>query len=102
LNQIPQFTTAVDGLDIHFLHVRSPHPGALRKFIPGINETYASFAARTTPPCRLFPADDKSATTRQLCADAPVLCGLLAERRIGIAAEARIHVQRWRRISIRP
>ena len=28
LNQIPQFTTAVDGLDIHFLHVRSPHPGA--------------------------------------------------------------------------
>jgi pimeloyl-ACP methyl ester carboxylesterase len=29
LNQIPQFTTAIDGLDIHFLHVRSPHPGAV-------------------------------------------------------------------------
>ena len=29
LNQIPQFTTAVDGLDIHFLHVRSPHPRAV-------------------------------------------------------------------------
>jgi len=29
LNQIPQFTTASDGLDIHFLHVRSPHPGAV-------------------------------------------------------------------------
>lgn len=29
LNQIPQFTTALDGLDIHFLHVRSPHPGAV-------------------------------------------------------------------------
>jgi epoxide hydrolase len=28
LNQIPQFTTTIDGLDIHFLHVRSPHPGA--------------------------------------------------------------------------
>jgi pimeloyl-ACP methyl ester carboxylesterase len=28
LNQFPQFITAIDGLDIHFLHVRSPHPGA--------------------------------------------------------------------------
>ena len=29
LNALPQFVTEVDGLDIHFLHVRSPHPGAL-------------------------------------------------------------------------
>ncbi|MGZ3340953.1 MAG: epoxide hydrolase family protein, partial [Reyranella sp.] len=29
LNRFPQFTTAIDGLKIHFLHVRSPHPGAL-------------------------------------------------------------------------
>ena len=29
LNQIPQFTTVIDGLDIHFLHIRSPHPGAM-------------------------------------------------------------------------
>jgi pimeloyl-ACP methyl ester carboxylesterase len=29
LNTIPQFVTEVDGLDIHFLHLRSPHPGAL-------------------------------------------------------------------------
>ena len=29
LNQIPQFTTTIDGLDIHFLHLRSPHPGAV-------------------------------------------------------------------------
>ncbi|HVC66938.1 MAG TPA: epoxide hydrolase [Acidimicrobiales bacterium] len=29
LNALPQFVTAIDGLDIHFLHVRSPHPGAL-------------------------------------------------------------------------
>jgi pimeloyl-ACP methyl ester carboxylesterase len=28
LNQFPQFTTPIDGLDIHFLHVRSPHPDA--------------------------------------------------------------------------
>jgi pimeloyl-ACP methyl ester carboxylesterase len=29
LNQVPQFTTVVDGQTIHFLHVRSPEPGAL-------------------------------------------------------------------------
>ncbi len=29
LNSFPQFVTTLDGLDIHFIHVRSPHPGAL-------------------------------------------------------------------------
>lgn len=29
INAYPQFQTNVDGLDIHFLHVRSPHPNAL-------------------------------------------------------------------------
>jgi pimeloyl-ACP methyl ester carboxylesterase len=29
LNRFPQFTTEVDGLDIHFVHARSPHPNAL-------------------------------------------------------------------------
>jgi hypothetical protein len=29
LNQVPQFTTIVDGQTIHFLHARSPEPGAL-------------------------------------------------------------------------
>lgn len=29
LNELPQFTTVVDGQTIHFLHVRSPEPGAL-------------------------------------------------------------------------
>jgi pimeloyl-ACP methyl ester carboxylesterase len=29
LNALPQFTTGIDGVDIHFIHVRSPHPGAL-------------------------------------------------------------------------
>ena len=28
LNQIPQFTTSIDGLDVHFLHLRSPYPNA--------------------------------------------------------------------------
>ena len=29
INTFEQFVTSVDGLDIHFLHVRSPEPGAL-------------------------------------------------------------------------
>jgi pimeloyl-ACP methyl ester carboxylesterase len=29
LNALPQFITAIDGLDIHFIHVRSPHEDAL-------------------------------------------------------------------------
>jgi pimeloyl-ACP methyl ester carboxylesterase len=29
LNALPQFRTEIDGLDIHFIHVRSPHPEAL-------------------------------------------------------------------------
>ena len=28
LNGFPQFTTTIDGQNLHFLHVRSPHPGA--------------------------------------------------------------------------
>ncbi|MCS3763113.1 epoxide hydrolase family protein [Bradyrhizobium centrosematis] len=29
LNALPQFMTSIDGLDIHFVHVRSRHPNAL-------------------------------------------------------------------------
>lgn len=29
LNRFAQFTTAIDGLDIHFIHQRSPHAGAM-------------------------------------------------------------------------
>jgi pimeloyl-ACP methyl ester carboxylesterase len=29
LNALPQFVTTIDGLDIHFIHVRSHHPNAL-------------------------------------------------------------------------
>jgi hypothetical protein len=29
LNAVPQFVTELDGLDIHFIHVRSPHEDAL-------------------------------------------------------------------------
>src|ERR671913_134711 len=29
LNALPQFTTTIDGLDIHFIHIRSKHENAL-------------------------------------------------------------------------
>jgi len=29
LNAVPQFMTNIDGLDIHFIHVRSKNPNAL-------------------------------------------------------------------------
>src|SRR5687768_14084839 len=29
LNALPNFITEIDGVDIHFIHVRSPHPDAL-------------------------------------------------------------------------
>src|SRR6476659_3782541 len=29
LNALPQFMTNIDGVDIHFIHVRSKHPNAL-------------------------------------------------------------------------
>lgn len=29
INQIPQFMTRIDGLQLHFLHLRSPHPDAI-------------------------------------------------------------------------
>ena len=29
LNALPQFTTEIDGLDVHFIHVHSPHENAL-------------------------------------------------------------------------
>src|SRR3712207_7426998 len=29
LNALPQFITEIDGVDIHFIHVRSPHEDAL-------------------------------------------------------------------------
>src|SRR3954451_10609437 len=29
LNALPQFTTEIDGVNIHFIHVRSPHEDAM-------------------------------------------------------------------------
>jgi pimeloyl-ACP methyl ester carboxylesterase len=44
LNQLPQFTTRIDGADIHFAHVRSPEPDAVPLIItPGWPGSLAEF-----------------------------------------------------------
>ncbi|WP_432477219.1 epoxide hydrolase family protein [Nocardioides sp. GXQ0305] len=45
LNELPQFTTEVDGQQIHFAHVRSGHPDALPLLLlHGYPSTFAEFA----------------------------------------------------------
>jgi pimeloyl-ACP methyl ester carboxylesterase len=50
LNQLPQFTTSIDGQRIHFVHAESPHPGALPLVIHhGWPGTFAEFAKVVGP-----------------------------------------------------
>jgi epoxide hydrolase len=63
LNALPQFRTRIDGLGIHYLHVRSPHPGALPLVIthgwPGsIVEFLAVIEPLTDPPAHGADAAD--------------------------------------------
>ena len=65
LNALPQFVTEIDGLGIHFIHVRSPHGNALRlllthgwlrsilEFVKGHRPTYGSDGLRRTRRRRL-------------------------------------------------
>jgi pimeloyl-ACP methyl ester carboxylesterase len=54
LAQWPHFTTAVDGQTIHFIHVRSKHPGALPLILchgwPGSVAEYAKLIGPLTDP----------------------------------------------------
>jgi pimeloyl-ACP methyl ester carboxylesterase len=63
LNAIPQFITEIDGLDIHFIHVRSPHEDALPLVIthgwPGsIIEMLNVIGPLTDPPAHGGDAAD--------------------------------------------
>jgi pimeloyl-ACP methyl ester carboxylesterase len=50
LNAFPQFTTAIDGQDVHFLHVRSPEPDALPLILShGWPSTVADFQGLIGP-----------------------------------------------------
>jgi pimeloyl-ACP methyl ester carboxylesterase len=63
LNALPQFTTRIDGVDIHFVHVRSPHPGALPLIMthgwPGsVVELIGTVGPLTDPPAHGGRAED--------------------------------------------
>jgi pimeloyl-ACP methyl ester carboxylesterase len=63
LNALPQFTTEIDGVSIHFIHVRSPHSGALPLIMthgwPGsIVEMVDSVGPLTDPPAYGGRAED--------------------------------------------
>jgi pimeloyl-ACP methyl ester carboxylesterase len=63
LNALPQFTTEIDGVDIHFLHVRSPHPDALPLIVthgwPGsVIELLDAVGPLTDPTAHRGTADD--------------------------------------------
>src|SRR4029077_4893220 len=54
LNALPQFKTEIDGVDVHFIHVKSPHPDALPLIIthgwPGsVNEMLGGIGPLTDP-----------------------------------------------------
>jgi hypothetical protein len=50
LNQYPQFTTALDGTNVHFLHVRSPEPDALPNIVSwNVYDRGGHYAARQAP-----------------------------------------------------
>jgi pimeloyl-ACP methyl ester carboxylesterase len=62
-NAFPQFLTEIDGLDIHFIHVKSPHPNALPVIIthgwPGsVVEMLNVIGPLTDPPAHGGDAAD--------------------------------------------
>ena len=65
LNALPQLKTEIDGEDVYFIHVRSPHPGALPLIIthgwPGsILEMLGSSARSPTRPRTAAPPGTRS------------------------------------------
>jgi pimeloyl-ACP methyl ester carboxylesterase len=63
LNALPQFVTEIDGLDVHFIHVRSPHENALPLIIthgwPGsVVEMLNVIGPLSDPPAHGGDAED--------------------------------------------
>src|SRR5437899_5644657 len=63
LNALPQFTTGIDGVEIHFIHVRSPHENALPLIMthgwPGcVMEMIDSVGPLTNPTAHGGSAED--------------------------------------------
>ena len=69
LNALPQFTTEIDGLDIHFIHVKSAHENALPLIIthgwPGsVIEMLEVIGPLTDPAAHGGSAGDAGARSR--------------------------------------
>jgi pimeloyl-ACP methyl ester carboxylesterase len=63
LNALPQFTTEIDGVDIHFIHVKSPHADALPLIMthgwPGsVIELLGAVGPLTDPTAHAGSAED--------------------------------------------
>src|SRR3954468_9077487 len=63
LNELPQFTTEIDGVEIHFIHVRSPHEDAMPLVMthgwPGsVIELLETIGPLTDPTAHGGQADD--------------------------------------------
>jgi pimeloyl-ACP methyl ester carboxylesterase len=63
LNALPQFTTEIDGVDIHFIHVKAPHDNAMPLIIthgwPGsVIELLGVIGLLTDPPAHGGRAED--------------------------------------------
>jgi pimeloyl-ACP methyl ester carboxylesterase len=63
LNTLPQLMTEIDGLDLHFMHIRSPHPNALPLIMthgwPGsVVELLKVIGPLTDPPAHGGRAED--------------------------------------------
>ncbi|MFC9492934.1 epoxide hydrolase [Streptomyces sp. NBC_01474] len=69
LNAIPQFRTEIDGLDVHFLHARSPHEGATPLLLthgwPSSVVEFLDLIPRLTEP------DDPSQAFHVVCPSLP-------------------------------
>jgi hypothetical protein len=82
LNRFPQFRTTIDGLDIHFVHVRSPHEDAVPLVMthgwPGSVVEFAKVIEPLTDPWRSVGAlVTRSTWCAQRCQDS----GSAASRR---------------------
>ena len=67
LNALPQFKTEIDGLDIHFIHVKSRHENAMPLIIthgwPGLGASRCSRSSARSPTRRRMAAAPRTRST---------------------------------------
>ena len=107
LNAYPQFTTTIDGQQVHFLHVRSPEPGraaadphtqlaGVRRRVPRPHRTADRPAgARRRPGRRVPPGDPVDPGLRVLRADDARRAGTVPGRAGVGRADGRLGYERY-------